>query len=164
MFDVARQGFVVWDTPLQVGLALTAVGAVMFSYYTLRPNASHADRNRPIAVTYLIFAVFWTLLAVGGTYHNYRLVRDALVDGKFILVEGVVSNFKPQPPEGHVDEQFDVGTHHYGFSDYFIIPGYHTSRSHGGAFREGLRVRIADVNGEIARLEIADESSSTRTP
>jgi hypothetical protein len=164
VFDVARSGFVIWEEPFEIGLTLTAIGVVMFSYYTLRPNARDAGRNRPAALAFLVFALCWSLLAVGGSYHNYKLVRDALVGGRYTHVEGVVEHFKPQPPEGHEDEQFDVGTHHYAFSNYVPIAGYHTSRSHGGVFREGLRVRIADVNGQIARLEVADDSSRTTAP
>jgi hypothetical protein len=36
-----------------------------------------------------------------------------------------------------------------------VTQGFNDSQNHGGPMREGLRVRIADVNGEIARLEIA---------
>jgi hypothetical protein len=82
-------------------------------------------------------------------------LRNALLAGDYSLVEGVVANFKPALPEGHADEEFDVDGRHYAFSDYVVTAGYHRSRSHGGVFREGLRVRIADVGGRIARLEVA---------
>jgi len=36
-----------------------------------------------------------------------------------------------------------------------VTAGFNNTLSHGGPIHEGLRVRIADVDGAIARLEIA---------
>jgi len=52
-------------------------------------------------------------------------------------------------------ERFVVNGHHYEYSDYVVSAGFNNTQSHGGPIREGITVRIADVRGKIARLEIA---------
>jgi hypothetical protein len=51
-------------------------------------------------------------------------------------------------------ESFEVAGRRYRYSDFVLVPGFHTTTTRGGPIREGLHVRIADVDGEIARLEI----------
>lgn len=163
VFDVARDGFVEWKFPA-LGLILVAVGAGMALYDWRQPKVRSTGMKRVFSLIYLTFAILWTLTSFTFLYSEYASLRDALVTGRYAVVEGVVTNFKPAPAEGHADEEFDVAGHHYSFSDYVVIAGYHRSRSHGGAFREGLRVRIADVEGQIARLEIAIDQDHKPAP
>jgi len=44
----------------------------------------------------------------------------------------------------------------YRYSTYEGAPGYRRTQARGGLVRNGIRVRIADVEGLIARLEIQD--------
>ena len=163
VFDVARDGFVEWKFPA-VGLIGVAVGAGMLVYYWRQPKVRGTGLKRVFALFYLTFAILWTVASFTSLYSEYAHLRDALVTGRYTVVEGVVTNFKPAPAEGHADEEFDVARHHYSFSDYVVIAAYHRSRSHGGAFREGLRVRIADVEGQIARLEVAADQDPKPAP
>jgi hypothetical protein len=71
------------------------------------------------------------------------------------VVEGVVHDFVPMPFDGHPHESFEVAGHSYEYSDFEVTQGFNNTQSHGGPMRDGLRVRIADVGGRIARLEIA---------
>ena len=48
-----------------------------------------------------------------------------------------------------------VDTAHFSYSKYEINSGFRRNVGQGGPMREGLFVRIANVDGEIARLEIA---------
>lgn len=90
--------------------------------------------------------------------YDYRMAR-ALRSGRFTLVEGVVANF--QPSNGHVEESWEVESkgqvHRFHYLDDNITPGFRKTQYNGGPIRAGLRVRIADVDGHIARLEIATQ-------
>jgi hypothetical protein len=90
-------------------------------------------------------------------------LRDSLLNGKYTVVEGVVVDFVPMPYSGHAMEKLNVDGHHYEYSDYNVVAGFNNTQSHGGPIHQGLRVRIADVDGQIARLEIADESTDRST-
>jgi hypothetical protein len=163
VFDVARDGFTEWKFPA-FGLIFVVVGVGMLVNQHRHPDPRRGRWKRTFPVFYTTFAVLWTLVAFMGTYSDYARLRDALRAGNYVVAEGVVTNFKPAPREGHADEEFDVDGHHYAFSDYVVIAGYHRSRSHGGAIREGLRVRIADVAGKIARLEVAADRDQRPPP
>jgi len=159
VFDVARDGFAAWWGSA-VGAALIVVGAAALLY--LRKQIGPKARlQKMFMVVWTGFAVVWTFTVYSATHAEFTRVRDALASHKFVIVEGAITNFKPAPSGGHADEEFDVSGRHYSFSDYVVVAGYHRSQSHGGAIREGLRVRIADIDGQIARL---DTASSITTP
>ena len=108
--------------------------------------------------------VAWLLVVVGSLatvqvfdicWLGYLRLAHSLEVGGFDVVEGVVSDFEPLPASGHGRERFRVGAHHYSYSDYEVAAGFHHTQPLGGPIRGGLHVRIRDVNGQIARLEIA---------
>ena len=161
VFDVARDGFAAWwGTAAGAAFIVVGTGALIHLRRQIGPKARF---QKMFMVVWTGFAVVWTISVYSGTHTEFVQLREALATNQFTVVEGLVTNFKPAPTGGHADEQVDVGEHHYSFSDYVVIAGYHRSRSHGGAMREGLRVRIADVNGQIARLDTA-VSISTPLP
>jgi hypothetical protein len=47
-----------------------------------------------------------------------------------------------------------VAGHTYTFKSSVTRPGYHDVRGINGPLRDGVEVRIADINGTIARLEL----------
>jgi hypothetical protein len=81
--------------------------------------------------------------------------------GEYQTVEGVVTDFRPMPYQGHQDECFSVQDQHFCYSDYEIGPGFHNAASHGGPIRAGLPVRIAYRDGRILRLEIPKDRALT---
>jgi hypothetical protein len=89
---------------------------------------------------------------------NYWRLREALRTGRYEVVEGTVTDFVPMPKEGDTKGQFVVNGHHYQHSDHLVTRGINNTQSQSGPIRAGLRVRIADVGGKIARLEIARSS------
>ena len=111
--------------------------------------------QRAIAYCGAAFSILWVLATFLGTFSDYWRLREAIRLGHFEVVEGKVVDFVPMPPEGHAMERFTVNGHHYEYSDYQVIAGFNTTQSHGGPIREGSLVRIFDVGGQIARLEIA---------
>lgn len=82
-------------------------------------------------------------------------LQNALANGRYDVVEGPVQNFVPGDRGGHRDESFSVTaggtTYLYRYSSSMDEPGFHRS---AGPMRAGMHVRIADVDGHIARLEV----------
>lgn len=153
VFDVARDGFAAWWFS-GVGIAFIAIGTGVL-IYVRKQTGPKARLRKMFMMVWTGAAVLWTISAYSVTRAEYVRLRDALATHRGLLVEGVVTHFKPEPSGGHANEEFDVGERHYSFSDYVVISGYHRSKSHGGAIREGLHVRITDINGQIGRLDTA---------
>ncbi|MDB4948143.1 MAG: hypothetical protein JWM27_792 [Gemmatimonadetes bacterium] len=89
-------------------------------------------------------------------------VRDHLRSGRFVRVEGTVSPFVAGDREGHKPETWTVQSRGRAFHyEYRRVPGpdfHNPSRR----VKDGIRVRIADVDGRIARLEVADRPTGSR--
>jgi len=153
-FDVAEAGCRYWWFPVS-GLALLTVGLLRLRHQRRHPDPSRSRWRRVEPAAMVAFGVLITISSFGATYGEYRQLVAALEHRDFTVVEGVVHNFVPMPYEGHADESFDVAGHHYEYSDFMVTEGFNNTQSHGGPIRDGLRVRIADVGGRIARLEIA---------
>ena len=104
---------------------------------------------------FVVFASLWTLGASCGLYAEYAGIRRALRDSTYVVVEGVVTEFVPGRTDGHPAESFVVNGHRYEYSPYIVTSGFSQIQPLGGPIHEGLLVRIADVDGTIARLEVA---------
>ena len=153
VFDVTRSGYRQWWFPA-AGLIIVAVGLTWLGFRRgARPSDGWWWRYQPYL--YTGFAMCWVLAAFVGTYYDYRQLRGALEAGHFQVVEGVVTNFRPVPPGLKGTECFEVSEHRYCYSDDIIIAGFNNKQSRGGPIKDGLHVRIADVRGQIARLEVA---------
>jgi hypothetical protein len=81
-------------------------------------------------------------------------LRSGLVTHRYTLVEGPVRDFIAGQPDGHPMERFTVDGHAFQYSPY-TSPGFNQVSTQHGPMREGLRVRIAEIEGNIARLEVA---------
>ena len=92
---------------------------------------------------------------VGATYYQFWHLTYKLRAADYVLVEGTVTGFLPLGSAGQTVESFVVNGHRYEYSGYVWSAGFSNSQSHGGPMRDGMCVRIADVDGRIARLEIA---------
>ena len=114
-----------------------------------------AALRRVFLFAFVLFGIALAVTGGSGMRSEYMRHRQALESGDFVVVEGVVEHFVPAPPEGHKNEEFDVGGRHYSYSDYVVVPAFHQTRSHGGPINEGLQVRIADFGGHILRLEVS---------
>jgi len=154
VFDVSTEGYRGWAFVLGLLFFLTVgVGWILWSRQFPDPRHRWFQRSRPY-----VFTAF-TLCVMSGLninmYREYRLLTGRLQAGNYQVVEGEVEEFDPMPWEGHKDESFVVAGHRYSYSDYDGSAGFNRTSSHGGPIRQGLRVRIADIDGVIARLEIA---------
>jgi hypothetical protein len=143
------------------GLALWATGWMNERLGFTSPGHPTKDAGRMRrAGRWMTFAA----LLVGGSaywleYSETRRLRDALDTGDYTEVEGHVREFQRGDRGGHRDERFTIVSngrrYTYGYSYSRRVPGFHESH---GPIREGLFVRIADVDGHIARLEIASQA------
>lgn len=90
------------------------------------------------------------------TVNENRTFLRKLARGDVAVVEGPVTDFVPQDSTGHPEERFRIGSHHYAYSRWSLEPGYHTAHWEGGVIKPGLYVRIADIDGRIARIEVRE--------
>ena len=103
----------------------------------------------------LAFGLLVMTISFAATFGEHRELVAALESRRYVVVEGVVHDFVPGPLSEHPMESFEVEGHRYEYSNAMVTEGFNITQSHGGPMRDGLRVRIADVHGVIARLEIA---------
>jgi hypothetical protein len=125
----------------------------------------YGDRfRRFLASLAAIFVVASTASWLRSDYEEYVKLRDALNSSRYEVVEGIVEDFVPGRQDGHGREHFRVGAHEYAYSNSETTAGYRRIGPEGGAIRAGMRVRIYDVGGAIAHLEIQrDEPSRPAT-
>jgi hypothetical protein len=151
VFDVSRQGPQYWWL-LGIPLVMVTVGVSAFRnrWYT---------GNRAFIALWTGFAGLIGIVFALTIATQYFGLRSALASGQYKVVEGFVSNFSPASSGDHKPERFTVETPdsrvEYVYSWAVVTQGFNDTHPHGGPIRDGLRVRIADVNGAIARLEIA---------
>ena len=155
VFDASSAGARYWWFPA-AGLVFLLIGAAWIALRRAWASLARSWLWRAQPYAFTAFALLWTVLSSSVYFSRYGQIRRALQAKRYEVVEGVVTDFVPMPASGHALEHFEVNGHRYAYSDYQIRPGFNNTSSHGGPLREGLHVRIADVNGEIARLEIAE--------
>ena len=92
-------------------------------------------------------------------YMAHRALVAELTEGRATSVEGSVRNFAPGDEGDHRLERWEVLSNgqifRYAYSPSRLEPGYRQTKPHGGLIDDGVRVRLLDVDGHIARLEIA---------
>jgi hypothetical protein len=150
IYDAGAAGFHTrrWT---MIGLIFVAIGVIGTSmiWRVRTPRARVFGRS---------FALAWTLGSASLTaalHHairtQHRMLVDALATHRYQLVEGVVDDYTPEGVGGHPVESWSVTGHHYMLSSNVVSSGF----SEVGRVRLGQQVRIADVNGTIARIEVA---------
>jgi hypothetical protein len=145
VFDVTRAGFRAWWAFVPfVGVA--AIGLVV--------SAVSAGALRRMGQVCALVAMLFAIIAEYGAYRDYRGLKFAVEQQRFTTVEGTVVDFVPGGSDGHPPESFCVSGHCYSYSPAMISADFNRVSGRGGAVRAGQTVRIADVEGRIARLEI----------
>ncbi|MCX6545525.1 MAG: hypothetical protein NTV05_14085 [Acidobacteria bacterium] len=158
VFDVTERGYEYPFLPL-VALLFVGLGIAWWRLLHRSPAWPQGAKNRIVPGVMLWFGAFVISVFSATGFLQHERLRSRLRAGDYVLVEGLVVDFRAGSPEQHVAEQFRVDGHFYSYSDYIVTPGFHRTRSRGGPLREGRWVRIADIDGEIARLEIATEAT-----
>jgi hypothetical protein len=163
VFNLETAGVQFWWMPLP-GLAFIAIGLIGLRHKWGRNSATETPLRRAFVIGCSLFwfgfFLLWTIGVSFAVFGEYFSVKSALKRGQFEIVEGKVTDFDPMPWEGHKFESFVVNGHRYKYSDFVVTCGFNNTTSHGGPIREGLQLRITDVRGVIAKLEIAKETKS----
>ncbi len=112
-------------------------------------------------IAFVLLSLIWLVLIGGMEYYSIHSGQKAIIRKQYRIIEGHVKNYNPMPYEGHAKEEFDVGNVHFEFSDYDLgNTGYHNARSHGGAIKKNLYVKITyipiDFINPILKLEVAN--------
>ena len=157
VYDAAQVRFPAWPVA-SVGLAVALAGVGLGAYLRRRGITSAAART--VVTSAIIFGVSWSLLVGGGLYAQHGQLRSALDEKSFVSVEGVVYD-SPQGGAKDVNGKswvVESGTtaHWYRYDGSPLAVGYCRSAPGTGGLRDGARVRIADVGGRIARLEVEE--------
>ena len=157
VYDAGQAGYTDWWFPL-FGLGMLGI----FTALLIRARRRHLPASRSwILYIGVPFLSLWVVVAFVGTYSSYAKLRDRLADGDYTVVEGVVHNFRPGDAGDHEEESWTVESRGRSYEYHYVrsrlSPGFRQAAAHGGPIREGLLVRLADVDGHIARLEVANE-------
>jgi len=155
VFDARNSGLPGWESIL-VGLLFIAI-----FYFGREWNRRLSPALRKAG---LILAWLWTVVVTLSIVGETLRVRYRLNHGDYVLVEGVVSDFVSADWGGHRAEQWCVRSgdedHCYKYSRPVITAGFRQTQEEGGPIHSGVRVRIADEDGLIARLEVASDSAA----
>ena len=156
IYDAARLRFPAWPVA-SIGLAVAAAGVGLGAYLRRRANPSTIART--FVSSAIIFGVSWAVLVGGGLYAQHEQLRRALEEGSYVRVEGLVYD---RPPVANKDvegpswvvEAANQVAHWYRYDRSLLAVGYTRSGPGAGGIKNGARVRIADIGGRIARVEI----------
>ncbi len=118
-------------------------------------GSAGGQRFKPIGRWVPATAMLVAALAALDTWANYRFMCGSLRQHAYRELEGVVTAFVPEDDGVHRHEQFRVGGMLLAYSAYWATLAFHQTALRGGPIHDGLHVRIAEVNGAILRLEIA---------
>jgi hypothetical protein len=103
-------------------------------------------------------ALFIFAVAAVMPYFSFWSLRHALETGQYEIVEGRITNFRPQSDFVYRKrESFDVGAEHFEYANTTQTGAYNQSRALGGRLAQGAYVRIAHRRDAILRLELATE-------
>ena len=155
VYDASRLGFPGWPVAA-LGVAVAAIGAGLGAYARRRQNAG--PMVRAIATSAIIFGASWALLVGGGLFAQHAQLRDALGEGSYVRIEGIVhdqpsGSSRDQTGPSWVVESGEVA-HWYRYDRSPLSVGYRRAAPGTGGLTNGARVRIADVGGRIARVEV----------
>jgi hypothetical protein len=141
VFDIGQAGYRYWW--------FAAVGVLIAGLGVIGVIRGHRQFKSVwggwVAVT---FGFFWTVTVFVWTYSDYRSLIDALHAKRFSVIEGSIQDFIPG--DGRTPESFWVDGRHYSYSWSVVEAGYNG----GFPLHSGMSVRILDVDGHIARLEV----------
>lgn len=128
VFDVIQTGYKNWQF-VSIGFVGVIVSGTFFAFPKLARFIFSFGGVLPYRWSrsyygwLFAFSIVWTLVSFGGTYSEYLAARNALTSGRYDVVEGVVSDFKPMPYSGHADERFTVAGQTFSYSDYRVTAG-----------------------------------------
>jgi hypothetical protein len=123
------------------------------------PAARARRAARFLGTICLVGGACWAIVLGVVLYAQHARLRAALRGGGYTTVEGVVHDVVAPGEDDYRGDSWLVESgpeaHWYPYALSRLSPGYRRPSPRGGGLRDGARVRIADVGGVIARLEVA---------
>jgi len=114
-----------------------------------------AARMRRWGMGLLLFSPLVFGLAGWMQWSEQKRLGHALESGEYTVVEGPVTDFVRGDANAHRYEEFAIISngrrYTYRYSRSNRVPGFHQSQ---GPIRAGMHLRITDVRGYIALLEV----------
>jgi hypothetical protein len=159
LFDVSRQGFQAWrEASLP---AIVTIVALVLALITKKASSDQRNRrllvyNRALQVA-MILGIIGTVGSLVYTWREFQQLSGALTSGQYRSMTGAVTDLVPERPDGHPRESFRVNSVGFEYSSSDVTSAFHRTVGSGGPLREGLRVRVADVDGKIVRLETINQ-------
>ena len=157
LYDASQMAFPAWPVAA-VGLVVAAAGVGLGAY--MRRRAVTSTVAQTVVTSAIIFGVSWSLLVGGGLYAQHGQLRRALREGSFVSVEGVVYDRPPGAAKDASGASWVVESgktaHWYRYDRSLLAVGFRRAGPGTGGLRDGVRVRIADIGGRIARIELVE--------
>jgi hypothetical protein len=153
LFDVRHADYQGLYFPLigivLIGIAFIGTRRKSFSRDPLGETV--VSRGMPGSRRFLAFAVLWTVVSGVIVFGSHASLATALGAGRFTVIEGQVERVQEADLLRRRPEIWRVAGHTYQLHDARESEGFNSP----GVVPPGSYVRIADVGGVIARLEIA---------
>jgi len=145
-----------WD-PLIVLVPALLIGAWIYRQH--RAGMSAGDRRALVVGCVVMFcSSFGTLFVVTSNLLPYMALRVRLHTGAYLVLEGTVTNYRSGNRGTRLESwtlQTPSGAHEYAYSISVLGGGYDGTADRGDLLANGASVRVFDVDGRIARLEVA---------
>ena len=153
-YDVGRLVLPGWRLAA-VGVAVGVAGLALLRVTGRAARGGTA--RRALGTALAIFGLFGAVVVGGGVFAQHARLRAALRAGTFSVVEGTVFDRPPSAGERAGAWVVESGeqAHWYRYDRSPLSIGYRRAGPGTGGLRDGARVRLADVGGRIARVEIA---------
>ena len=150
-----------YSVPIAWLLIPLCAGLLLFldSRFRREVPASKARHDRVFISVAVICGVVFYVFGAAIHLRPWLQLRDAQRKGSVNILTGPIQQFKPMDPSGHGSETFVLDGQALS-----IIPsqmGYCETSNFGGVLREGLKVRIQQYRGCIAKLEIAEDDKGS---
>jgi len=146
-----------WVGVLCVLFALGAIAFIVFRRRIPRMNVNGTSLTIPGAVfgcAWCSFAAFIASIFFWEVYSSDRALRGAIREGRSRTVEGIVEQYVATGVENHKETTFFVNGVRFSSRENDLEAGYHEAPG-TARLQDGVRARVAHVDGRITKLEIA---------
>jgi hypothetical protein len=155
VYDIATSGY--GESELWPGIiAMLVAPLVILVGVVGRQMRIHGART---LIPSGVFAAVWGVCWAGIAFSRHLDGVRKLERGEVAVVQGVVTDFRPQPHGEHKSEQFTVGGKTFHYSEYHMGPGFRVPHERGGPIADGISVRIHFSGEDILRLELAEPAA-----
>jgi hypothetical protein len=144
-----------WE-PLVFLIPLFVIG--LWAYRHHRTEDATSRRALVFGFGLMFCSGFGMLLVVSGSLLPHIGLRVRMASGRYEVLEGVVADFEPGYGGTSLEQwtlETPTGPRRYSYAVNVLAGGYDGSGDRRGLLKNGAHVRVFDVAGRIARLEVA---------